>query len=147
MPNPIAKINASAITIAILALLQGDAALQAILPDGAWFAVAPEGAKAFVIVQLVTAANVPMFGGPAYKDALYMIEARAQSTTGADVNAGYDRVVALLTDAELPLTGYGVMVIQFEDDTELVEFDAVDPSIRWDRCGGHCRVMVAPLVS
>jgi hypothetical protein len=135
-------LNSSAITIAILGLLQGDAALQAILPDGAWFAIAPEGCKAFVIVQLVSGVNVPMFGGPAYKDATYLIEARVLSTEPGDVNAAYDRIVALLTDGDLPLSGYAKMLVQFEDDIEMVEVDAVDASIRWNRCGGHCHVMV-----
>ena len=137
-------LNSSAITIALLTLLQGDAALQGILPDGAWFAIAPEGCTAFVIVQLVSGVNVPMFGGPAFKDATYLIEARARSTEPGDVNVAYDRIVALLTDAELPLVGYGKMLVQFEDDIEMVEVDAVDASIRWNRCGGHCHVMVAP---
>lgn len=140
-------LNSSAITIALLALLQGDAELQGILPDGAWFAIAPEGCKAFVIVQLVTGVNVPMFGGPAWKDATYLIEARARSTEPGDVNAAYDRIVALLTDAELPLVGFAKMLVQFEDDTEMVEVDAVDPSIRWNRCGGHCHVMVTTATS
>jgi hypothetical protein len=36
---------------------------------------------------------------------------------------------------------------QFEEELEAVEVDDIDPSIRWNRCGGHLHVMVAPLVA
>jgi hypothetical protein len=136
-------LNAAIITGALLTALQNDAALQGLMPDGAWHMQAPAGLTKFVIVQLLTAANVGMFGGTAYKDLTYLVEARALSTVGADVESAYDRIVALLTDQPLALTGYGTMLVQFEEDIEFVEVDSVDPSIRWNRCGGHCHVMIA----
>jgi hypothetical protein len=145
VPN-VAKLTASQVTIAILSLLQTDLPLRALLSDGAWFAEAPPGSQQFVIVQLLSSLVAPGFGGPAFKDATYLVEARALSTTGADVNAAYARIVELLTDAALALDGYAPMLVQFEEDVEMVEVDSVDPSIRWDRCGGHLHVMVAPLV-
>lgn len=145
MPN-VAKLTASQVTVAILSLLQTDAPLLALLPDGAWFAEAPPGSQRFVIVQLLSSLVAPGFGGPHFKDAMYLVEARALSTTGADVDAAYARIVDVLTDAALTLDGYGAMLVQFEEDVEMVEVDSVDPSIRWNRCGGHLHVMVAPLV-
>jgi hypothetical protein len=44
------------------------------------------------------------------------------------------------------IPGYGAMLSQFEEELETVEVDDIDPSIRWNRCGGHLHVMVAPLV-
>jgi hypothetical protein len=140
-------LNVSAITLALLAILQHDAPLRVLLPDGAWFAEAPPGSTRFVILSLVSAVDVPQFGGPAYKDTVYLVEARALSTSGAEVEPAYDRIVTLLTDGELTIPGYGAMLMQFEEDLELVDVDDVDPSIRWNRCGGHLHVMVAPLVS
>jgi hypothetical protein len=136
-------LNAATITTAILQTLQGDPALAALLPDGAWFAEAPPGSTQFVIVQLISAANVPMFGGPAFKDCVYLVEARALMSAGVDVNAAYARIVDLFTDTPLAIDGYGTALIQFEEDVEMVEVDDVDPSIRWSRCGGHLHVMIA----
>jgi hypothetical protein len=137
-------LNAATITIAVLQALQQDAALGLILSDGVWFAEAPPGSTRFGIVALVSAADVPMFGGPAYKDTVYLVEARALQTTGADVESAFARMATILTDADLALPGYGAMLSQFEEELETVEVDDIDPSIRWNRCGGHLHVMVAP---
>jgi hypothetical protein len=142
-----ALLNIATVTIAILQILQQDTALRVLMPDGAWFAEAPPGATRFVIVQLVSSAEAPMFGGPAYKDAVYLVEARALMTSGADVEQAFARITTLLTDADLTMTGYGAMLTQFEEEIETVEVDDIDPSIRWNRCGGHLHVMVAPLVT
>jgi hypothetical protein len=142
-----ALLNVSTVTIAVLQLLQQDAALRLILTDGVWFAEAPPGATRFGIVQLVSAADVPIFGGPGYKDTVYLVEARALMTTGTDVESAFARIKVLLTDATLTIANYGAMLTQFEEEIETVEVDDIDPSIRWNRCGGHLRVMVAPLVA
>jgi len=140
-------LNVATITIALLQVLQQDAALRVILPDGVWFAEAPPGATRFAIVSLVSAADVPIFGGPAFKDTVYLVEARALMTTGADVESAFARIATLLTDADLAIADYGAMLTQFEEEIETVEVDDIDPSIRWNRCGGHLHVMVAPLVT
>jgi hypothetical protein len=140
-------LNAATITIAVLQILQQDAALRVILPDGVWFAEAPPGATRFGIVQLVSAADVPIFGGPGFKDTVYLVEARALMTTGTDVESAFARIATLLTDADLAIADYGAMLTQFEEEIETVEVDDIDPSIRWNRCGGHLHVMVAPLVT
>jgi len=140
-------LNAATITIAVLQILQQDAALGVILPDGVWFAEAPPGATRFGIVQLVSAADVPIFGGPGFKDTVYLVEARALMTTGTDVESAFARIATLLTDADLAIADYGAMLTQFEEEIETVEVDDIDPSIRWNRCGGHLHVMVAPLVT
>jgi hypothetical protein len=137
-------LNVATVTIALLQILQQDAPLRVLMPDGAWFAEAPSGSTRFVILQLVSSAEVPMFGGPAYKDAVYLVEARALMTSGADVEAAFARITTLLTDADLVIPGYGAMLSQFEEELETVEVDDIDPSIRWNRCGGHLHVMVAP---
>jgi hypothetical protein len=142
-----ALLNVSTVTIAILQVLQQDAALRLILTDGVWFAEAPPGSQRFGIVSLVSSAEVPIFGGPAYKESVYLVEARALMTSGADVESAFARMTTLLTDADLSLTGYGAMLTQFEEEIETVEVDDIDPSIRWNRCGGHLHVMVAPLVA
>jgi hypothetical protein len=135
-------LNAAAVTLALLGKIQADAPLLALMPDGAWFAEAPAGAKRFIIVSLISAVDVPMFGGVAYKDLLYLIEARALSSLSGSVHAAYARLTALLTDGQLAIPGYGAMLMRFEEDLEFVEVDATDPSLRWNRCGGHLHVQV-----
>jgi hypothetical protein len=142
-----ALLNVATVTIAILQILQQDTQLRVLMPDGTWFSEAPPGATRFVIVSLVSSAEVPMFGGPAYKDAVYLVEARALMTSGADVESAFARITVLLTDADLVIPDYGAMLSQFEEEIETVEVDDIDPSIRWNRCGGHLHVMVAPLVT
>jgi hypothetical protein len=142
-----ALLNVATVTIAILQILQQDAALRVLMPDGAWFAEAPPGATRFVILSLVSSMDTPFFGGPAYKESVYLVEARALMTSGADVESAFARITTLLTDAVLTIPDYGAMLVQFEEELEMVEVDQIDPSIRWNRCGGHLHVMVAPLVA
>ena len=68
------------------------------------------------------------------------------TASSADVENAFARITTLLTDADLTIPGYGAMLTQFEEELETVEVDDIDPSIRWNRCGGHLHVMVAPLV-
>jgi hypothetical protein len=142
-----ALLNVATVTIAVLQILQQDTALRVLMPDGAWFAEAPPGATRFVVLSLVSSMDTPIFGGPAYKESVYLVEARALMTSGADVESAFARITTLLTDAQLTITDYGAMLVQFEEELEMVEVDQIDPSIRWNRCGGHLHVMVAPLVA
>jgi hypothetical protein len=142
-----ALLNVATVTIAVLQILQQDTALRVLMPDGAWFAEAPPGATRFVVLSLVSSMDTPIFGGPAYKESVYLVEARALMTSGADVESAFARITTLLTDAQLTITDYGAMLVQFEEELEMVEVDTIDPSIRWNRCGGHLHVMVAPLVA
>jgi hypothetical protein len=143
-----ALLNVATVTIAVLQVLQADAALRLLMPDGVFFAEARPGSTRFVIVSLVSSVEAPMFGGPAYKDTVYLVEARALTTAASstDVENAFARITTLLTDAELTMPEYGAMLTQFEEELESVEVDDIDPSIRWNRVGGHLHVMVAPLV-
>jgi hypothetical protein len=143
-----ALLNVATVTIAVLQVLQADAALRLLMPDGVFFAEARPGSTRFVIVSLVSSMDTPIFGGPAYKDTVYLVEARALTTAASstDVENAFARITTLLTDAPLTITDYGAMLVQFEEELESVEVDDIDPSIRWNRCGGHLHVMVAPLV-
>ncbi len=136
------------ITNALVARLQADAALMALMPDGAWKNEGPAGATRLVIVSLIPPmTNVQMFGGVAYKDGLYLVEARELLTSGSSssVQAAAARLGVLLEDGDLTIAGYGVMAMHFEGDLEAIEVDDVNPVIRWHRCGGHLRLMVAPV--
>ncbi|MEP7304214.1 MAG: hypothetical protein ABJA98_01725 [Acidobacteriota bacterium] len=136
------------VTNALLEKLRADAALMALMPDGAWFAEAPPGATRFVIVSAIASPITPMFGGPAYVDKLYGLDARALSTMNGDVQAAASRLNALVDGGDLVVDDWGVMVMRVVEDFELVvEVDDVDASIRWNRCGGQVQVMVAPVAT
>lgn len=139
--------NAGAITAALLEKVRGDAPLAALMPDGAWHKVAPMGATRFVIVAAIPPlTHVPMFGGVAYVEGLFLVEARALSTSDGDVYAAADRLAACLEGGDLTMATLAVMTMHCEEELEDVEVDEVDPSIRWNRCGGLYRVQAAPVI-
>jgi hypothetical protein len=136
------------VTNAIVARLQADTALRAVMPDGAWFSEAPPGRNKFVIVsQVPPMLHTLVFGGGGFSRGVYLVDARARSAPGSGdtggVHAAADRLGVLL-DGDLTIPGYGIVTMQFEDDLDFVEVDSIDTSIRWNRCGGHLRVMATP---
>lgn len=135
--------DSAAIDAALVTKLLGDGTLSAAMPDGVFFDQSAPGAQRFVIVSLVDAHDVPKFGGRAYEDALYLVEARALSTSGGDVKAAAARIDALLEDGTLTPTGYGLMTMHRESRVRMLEVDAIDPTIRWQRRGGRYRVQCA----
>jgi predicted PhzF superfamily epimerase YddE/YHI9 len=137
--------DSSRLTVALVAKLQTDAALLALMPDNAWLAEAPAGKTRFVIVALVDESDEAVFGRRAFEDALYLVEARALSTSGGNVHAAYARIDALLEDGTLTVPGYGLMALYRDGGfVDTVEVDQVDPTIRWNRCGGHYRITATP---
>jgi hypothetical protein len=134
------------VTNALLAKLQGDSVLAGLMPDGTWLEEAPPGAQQFVIVSPIQQmTNVRKFGGLAYKEGVYLVEARARSTTTGDVQAAAARLAVLLNGGDLTIANYAVVDIHCDEDVENVEVDEVDSSIRWNRCGGMFHIMVAPV--
>lgn len=137
------------ITNAIIAKLGADAELLALMPNGVYRANrGPEGATALVEVELVSGSShdEPMFGGRAWEDHRYTVQAVQRMTRGSVSNVGdaAARIDALLEGGTLELpAGFGVMVMQrqvFIDDDSLL--DERDPSVAWDVCGGIYQVMV-----
>jgi hypothetical protein len=148
--------NVTKVTSALVTKLGADAALIALMPDGAWFKVAPQGATRFVLVSLIDAVNEPQLGGKrAAKDCLYLIDARALATGDPTAATAVDAAAARLDDlldpqpplppATLDVEGYSLVDCQCEEDVQDTETDDVDPSILWYRAGGHFRIQVAPL--
>jgi hypothetical protein len=137
------SVNSSNIDAALVVRLGADAALLALMPNGVYVDEAPPGSTRFVIVSLADEVDVPKFGGRAYESALYLVEARALSTSGGDVNAAAARIEALLEDQPLTAAGYTPMAVYRETRHRITEVDDLDPSIRWFRRGGHYRVQMA----
>ena len=149
--------RSSAISNALISKLLADTALMALVPDGVFYGVAGPSlatggtAKRYVIVALIPgSSHVQVFSRRAYQDALYLVEARILSTSVANplarVHDAAERIDALLdpqppaAPPTLTVAGYTLMTMYQDEPTEDIEFDAPDPSIQWDRCGGRYRV-------
>lgn len=135
--------DSSAIDTALLAKLNGDDTLIALMPNGAHWDEAPAGSTRFVIVSLVDSSDVGQFGGRSYEDALYLVKAVALSTSGGDVKAAAARIDALLENGTLAPTGYTLMTMQRESRVRYTEVDEADAAIRWQHRGGRYQVMVS----
>jgi hypothetical protein len=138
--------ESSAIDVALLALLQTDASLLAVMPDGVWWEVAPPGAERFVVVSLLHESDTSGFGGRMVEDALYLVKAVALSTlptASQDVRAGAARIDELLERGTLTADGYTTMLLERRERVRITEIDEVDENIRWFHRGGHYAVLMS----
>ena len=131
--------DSSAIDQALVAKLLNDPTLMASMSDGVWWDIAKKDATRFVIVSLASGADEPMFGGRAYEGPLYLVQAVALNTTGADVRAAAARIDELLEGGTLTIPGYSLMAIQREDRLRTTEVDA-NSDQRWHHRGGYYAV-------
>jgi len=151
--------DSSDIEAAVIATLLADAGpggLRTLLPDGVFMdeagASMVDGAAAtrFVIVSLIDEHDETAFGGTAFEDALYLVEARALSKiNGAQlppltIKAAAARIQALLHEQPLAIPGYRLMLMARESRVRRTEIDDADPSIRWFRRGGRYRIIASP---
>ncbi len=135
--------DSSDIDNGLVSKLGGDATLLALCPNGAYWDQAPPGATRYVIVSLIDERDEPMFGSPAYEDALYLVKAVMLSTAGGDIKAAAARIQALLENSTLTVSGYTTMTIHRESRFRETETDESDSSIRWFHRGGHYRVVMS----
>jgi hypothetical protein len=144
-------LDSSDIDAALVMKLSSDATLLALCPNGVYVDEAPPGSTRFVIVSLIDEVDQLMFGGRAFENGLYSIEARMLSTVaGANPKAAAARIDVLidpqppLPPATLAVPGYSLMTTHRESRIRMTEVDDLDRSIRWFRRGGQYRVMVSP---
>jgi hypothetical protein len=130
---------------ALVALLAGDAALAAAMPDGVWIDTAPANLRNFVLLGRLDHIDSATFdGGRAIEDALYFVKAVSLSTSAAAALTAAARIEALLEDQAITVAGYGWMSTAREKPIRDVEVDDLDASIRWQHIGGWYRVQMAP---
>jgi hypothetical protein len=137
--------DSSDIDAALVGKLLGDSTLIGLMPDGVFIDEANPGAQRFVIVSVVEAVDVAVFGGRAIEDALYLVKAVALSTSGGNVKAAAARIDVLLEDQPLVVAGYTWMTLHRESRIRSTEVDDLDRSIRWQHRGGRYRLQVAPV--
>lgn len=135
--------DSSDIDNALIAKLGADATLLALAPNGVYWGEAPPGSTRFVIVSLADAQDVPMFGGRAFEDALYLVKAVMLSTAGGDPKAAAARIDVLLDQQPLTVSGYSVTIVRRETRERQTEVDGADASLRWFHRGGSYRVVAS----
>lgn len=140
--------DSSDIDAALVVKLASDATLIGYLQSGAsvFMDEAWPNSKKFVIVSLVEEHDAQQFGGRAFEDALYLVEARMLETPAVpvgNIKAAAARIDALLDGGTLTVTGYKLMVMQREERFRTLERDDADPSITWHRRGGHYRLTMS----
>jgi len=138
--------DSSEVENALVAKLQADAGaggIATLMPGGTYVDEAPHGLTQFVIVSLVTEADEPMFGGRAFEDAVYLVEARELSTVAVkNIKAAAARIDALLEQGTLTITGYGLSVMRRISRVRFTEVDDQDATLRWQHRGGHYQIVV-----
>lgn len=142
--------DSSAVMNAIIAKLGSDSALLALMPNGVYEDLAPEGMTRFVIISQIIENDVDVFRRRAYEDHFFLIEARATTKSGGNVKAAAAAIDAILNPqggspdhAHLEVMGYGLMGIKREEFVRGTERDERDASIIWKRRGGRYRVYMA----
>jgi hypothetical protein len=136
------KPDSSAIDAAILARLNGDATLMALIPNGVYFDRAPAGSTKFGIVSVVLARDVAEFHQRALEDVIYLVKAVLRATSAKDAAA---RIDVLLDDAApLSVEGYGFLSCHRAERVRFTEPDPADKAVDWFHRGGRYRVLVTP---
>lgn len=133
-------VDSSLIDAALLARLDNDALLMAILTDGVYFDEARQNAQKFLIVSLLDHVDESVFGGRAIESALYLVKAVTLGPSGDTVKSAAARIDVLLEDQPLTVAGYTWMSTHREARIRKTEVDQVDTAIRWQHRGGHYRV-------
>ena len=135
-----------AIREALIDLLQGDAALMAVMPDGVYYDAGPPNATRLVVVSLISGVDAPGFDGRAFEDLLYQVKAVALTTVAnanADARTAAARIDELLERGTLVAEGYTPMVAQRVEPLDEVEVDDLDPTIRWFHRGGTYQLVMS----
>lgn len=141
--------DSSEVDAALMAKLQGDAALAALARPGQfvfWDNEAPANASRFINVSQVDHVDVPIFEGTGTEDFLYLVKwVELSSDTVKNAKAGAARIQALLHLGTLTVAGYALLVMRRVERVRLTEPVPEDSSKDWFHRGGRYQVMVAPI--
>jgi hypothetical protein len=140
-------VSTSAITNALIAVLEGDSTLASLAPDGVWFGVAPPHASRFVVVSFVRGIATWEFQRRAMEEKWYVVKAVMRKTVDVDLavaQSAANRIETILDGAQLLAPGYEPMVCALEEPVELdPEVDDLDDTVRWFHIGGIYKVQMS----
>src|SRR5205814_2068608 len=97
-------VGSTAITNALIAVLDGDAPLAALAPDGVFFGSAPPHASRFVLVSLTHGVTTWEFTRRAIEEKYYAVTAVLRKENGVDLSTAQDaaaRIETVLDGARL----------------------------------------------
>jgi hypothetical protein len=135
--------DSSIVDQALIDRLLGDAQLKAICPDGVWWEVGDEKSQRFVVVSIVDHDDVPVFGGRAWENTLYLVKAVMLNSAGGSVRAAAARIDSLLENWNSDLPDFGHLSAHREGRIRITEQDSENSAIRWLHRGGRYRVHAA----
>jgi len=138
--------DSGAVDSAVLGLLQNDATLHGLLPDGVYFDAAPQGSKRFAIVSISDHEDTYMFEGfKAFERFEYFVKAVIFSNSASDARKACTQIDHLLQNADTMLapTGYKVIRAQRVSYRRYSEPD-VNPAEHWQHEGGTYELEVVP---
>jgi len=137
----------SAIDAAVIAKLDGDSILSALVPSGVFWDLAPQGTTLYVSVSLAEFVNEGVLGGADGIDRVgYTVKVVSRTTGGTTVRDAAARIHDLLHLQSLdldPSTGYEQMICKRVQRIRHTEPDAADPAAHWQHRGGVYDVMVS----
>jgi hypothetical protein len=139
-------VDSGAVDSAVIGLLQNDATLKGLLPDGVFFDSAPQGAQRFAIVSISDHADDYLFEGKkAFERFEYFVKAVIFSNSASDARKACTQIDALLQNADTRLapTGYRVLRCQRLAYRRYSEPD-VNPAQHWQHEGGNYELDVVP---
>lgn len=139
--------NPAAIYAALTAKLLADAPLMALMPDGIYRDLASAGKTNFIILSKASDFRAYMFQGMAYEAVTYLVKAVSFSKSGTVAEQAAARMLTLLQDGSLTITGYTLMVMQLAEDggtVEYVEPDEANLDARWQHRGWNFDITVSP---
>ena len=142
--------DTDAIDAALVATLEADAQLQALMATGAspeppfvFFEFAPPGRTKFVLVFQEDHLDEYSMGEHAYEVPVYAVMACDKSTSGATAKSAGQRIQAVLHDQPLTITGYRHMATLRQGRIRETKLDE-DTDERWQHRGGRYAVWAAP---
>jgi hypothetical protein len=138
-------VDSGAVDSAVIGLLQNDATLHGLLPDGVYFEVAPQGSQRFAIVSRADHSDEYQFQTKAFEHFEYLIKAVILSNSASDARKAATQIDALLSvdGWALAPTGYKVVRAERVGDIRTAEPD-IDPSQHWQHWGGNYELDVIP---
>jgi hypothetical protein len=134
--------DSAALDTAILAKLQGDATLAAILTDGIYFDVAASGKTRFGIVSLSTDREDYAFDG-SIEESVYIVKAVVLDTSPTSAKTAAARIHTLLQNTPLTVTGFDHLALRRTERIRYTEVDAENNDIRWQHSGGRYEAWVS----
>ena len=128
--------DSAALETAILAVLQGDATLAAIVTDGIYFDVSASGKTKFGIVSLSTHHDERTFDG-VIEQAVYIVKAVILNTSPSTARTAAARMHTLLEGVQLSVTGFDHLALRRTERIRYTEVDPENNDIRWQHQGGR----------